>query len=196
MREHYGQVQARADLPWQWREHMMRDTPSAGDIAMAALHTAPVAATALTGAIQEVCTLGEICGAVDPEHVDRLCAIADLCEGMSFDEVESIYGSQHAHAANAVVGSFFKKFGKLAKGVAKGIAHTALPMAASFVPGGSAALHAGSRLLRGRSQPPPVRPPQQTTQAARAAAPSPQSPPSPFAAVDDSGGRTTIVHFH
>jgi hypothetical protein len=196
MREHYGQVQARADLPWNWRQHVLRDPPSSTDIAMTALHTAPVASTALTGAIQDVCILGATCGEgiVDPDHIDRLCAIADACEGASFDDLCGIYGEQHARAAQAVVGSFFGKLGKLAKGAAKGIARTALPMAASFVPGGSAALRAGKGLLRGSPHRPPVRAAQQVSPPAAAR----DAPPSPFAAVepDGSGRGTTIVHFH
>ncbi len=200
LREHYGQVQARADLPWQWREHVMHDKPSPVDIAMTALHTAPVAQTALTGAIEHVCRLGEICGAADPEHIDRLCAIADACDGMSYGELAQIYGDEHAHMASAVVGSLF---GKLARGigkVAKGAVRVAVPMAASFVPGGSAVLRASQGLLRGRRGSPPAPAPTQTYhhQPAPPAARRPMpgaAPPSPFAAVDDAG-RTTIVHFH
>jgi len=198
MREHYGQVQARADLPWHWREHTMRDKPSNADIAMASLHTAPVASTALTGAITNACRLGMVCGA-DPSHIDRLCAIADACEGVGFDELAAIYGTEHAEAASAVVGSFFSRFGKIAKGVARGVAKTALPMAASFVPGGSAALRAARSVLPGhRSSPTPGAAPRQASPktGAPVATPAPRpAPPEPFAAVD-SQGRTTIVHFH
>ncbi len=108
-----GGFQARADLPWHWREHL-HDKPTPTDYAMTALHTAPVASTALVGACSGASLLGHAGGFADPEHVDRLCAIADACEGMHPDELSEIYGDEHADMANAVVGSFF---GSLAKGI-------------------------------------------------------------------------------
>lgn len=195
LRPHYGGIQARADLPWNWQEHVMHDKPSSSDIALTTLHTAPVASTALTGAINDVVQLGAICGSVDPEHLDRLCAIADACEGMSYAELAHVYGEEHAQAASSVVGSLFGKLGRGIGRFAKGVARTAVPIAASFVPGGSAALHAGRSLLPSRRRTPPAPAAQQTISRPVASA-RPQPPaPSPFAAVDPSG-RTTIVHFH
>lgn len=196
LREHFGKVQARADLPWQWREHMMLDNPAPMDIAMTALHTAPVASTALTGAIDDVITLGSVCGAADPEHIDRLCAIADACQGASYRELAEVYGVEHAEAAASVVGSLFKKLGKGLGRLAKGVARTALPAAASLVPGGSAALRVARNIMPGGRRSPPAAAARQTPPAAPSRARAAQPvPPSPFAAVDP-GGRTTIVHFH
>lgn len=196
IRNHYGQAQARADLPWYWREHMMHDKPSSADLAMTALHRAPVASTALTGAIQDVVTLGTICGAASQHDIDKLCAIADACEGYSYNELASIYGPDVAEAATAVVGSLFGKLGKLAKGVVR----RAVPMAASFVPGGSAALKLAKGVLPGRRQSHPGAAPQQALNRPPARAPAPAARPAPardapFAAVDQQG-RTTVVHFH
>ncbi len=172
----------------------MRDRPSVADSAITALHTAPVASSALTGAITDVCRIGYCVAGVDQSHIDRLCAIADACEGMGPDELAEIYGTAHAEAATAVVGSFFGRLGKIAKGAARGIAHTALPMAASFVPGGSAALRAGQGLLRGhRRQPHPGPVPQQPTHTS----PARGAPGDvPFAAVEQGAGRTQIIHIH
>lgn len=128
-----GAMQARADLPWHWREHL-EDQPSASQWSMTALHTAPVASTALVGALTDVCRLAQAAGFADPDHIDRLCAIADACEGASFGELAEVYGHDHAEAAAAVVGSFF---GKIAKGLGK-VAKIATPLASkalNFVPG-------------------------------------------------------------
>lgn len=182
LRPVYGQMQARADIPWQWREHLRRDTPSPVDISMTALHTAPVAQTALTGAIDDICCLGEVCGAARPDHLDRLRCIADACDGVPYGELVELYGPQHAHAAQQVVGSLF---GKLARGIGK-VARGGLKAGLSFVPGGSAAYSAaeqGAKLMRGRRHKPPV----------------PAAAQTRFAAVEPDargGGRTTVVHFH
>lgn len=115
MRPIRGQVQARADLPWHWREHLS-DAPSAADIAMTTLHTAPVASTALVGAIDNMLELAEASGLGHPDHIDRLSAIADAVQGMHYDELAHLYGDENAHAAAQVVGSFF---GKMLKGMSK-----------------------------------------------------------------------------
>lgn len=190
LRPHYGQVQARADLPWEWREHVMHDKASAADIAMTALHTAPVAHTALTGAIDDVIDLaGASPSAADADHIDSLCAIADACEGMDFEELCHHYGRANAQRATAVVGSLFGKLGKKLGRFAKGVVRKAVPIAASFVPGGSAAVRAVSSLApKHRTAAPASRGPSSSR-------PMPQQAPEPFAAVDPSG-RTTVVHFH
>lgn len=127
LREQHGQVQARADLPWHWREHMRGDKPTPHNFAMTALHTAPVAQTALAGAIDDVVKLAHANNAARPDHIDRLCAIADACEGVSHHELCRRYGDEHAEAAAQVVGSFF---GKLGRGLGK-----LAKRAVSFVPG-------------------------------------------------------------
>lgn len=188
LRRHYGQVQARADLPWYWREHVMKDKPSSADIAMTTLHRAPVASTALTGAIEDVVTLGTVCGAASEADINKLCAIADACEGFSHADLVAIYGADVADAASAVVGSLFGKLGKFAKSVAR----RAVPMAASFVPGGSAALKIAKGVLpRGRRHSHPG--------AAPAGPPSASPPGAAPGGGAEPGGLargTTIVHFH
>jgi hypothetical protein len=101
-----GAMQARADLPWYWREHL-DDKPTPTDYAMTALHTAPTAATALTGAIDGVCELGICGGFANDDHLDRLSAISDLIDGMDIDQVAGIYGDEHARAAEQIVNGFF-----------------------------------------------------------------------------------------
>ncbi len=108
-----GAFQARADLPWYWREHL-DDKPTPTDYAMTALHTAPLAATALTGAIDGIVELGACAGFGLEDDLDRLSAIADVCGGVPFREVREIYGDEHAEHAQYIVGSFFSK---LAKGI-------------------------------------------------------------------------------
>jgi len=94
------------------------------------LHTAPVASTALTGAIMGAVELGECAGVSTDEHLDRLCALADAIDGATLEDLEDAYGPQAAQAAATVVGSFWS-------GLAKA-AHTAMPFASKavqFVPG-------------------------------------------------------------
>jgi hypothetical protein len=144
-----GGFQARADLPWHWREHL-QDEPQPTDYAMTALHTAPVASTALVGACHGACVLGVEAGFSHPEHIDRLCAIADACEGVPFEQLAETYGPEHAEAAREVVGSFF---GSLGRSLGH-FAHAALPFASKlvqFVPGvgpiASTALDVASHLI-------------------------------------------------
>ena len=129
MRPMRGWVQARADLPWHWREHL-EDPPTPSDYAMTTLHTAPVASTALTGAIMGAVELGESAGVSTDEHLDRLCALADAIDGATMMDLEEAYGPEAAKAAASVVGSFWS-------GLAKAATH-AMPiakMAVPFVPG-------------------------------------------------------------
>lgn len=105
---------ARTDLPWHYRADP-NSKPRPTDYAMVTLHSDPVASTALTGAIEGACKLGIAGNFAHPEHIKRLCAIADTCDGVEFDEVAAIYGEGHARAAQEAVGSFFKKLGRLAK---------------------------------------------------------------------------------
>jgi hypothetical protein len=115
MRPIRGEWQARADLPWNWREHLS-DKPTPTDYAMVSLHQDPVAATALTGAIDGACLVGSVCGIANPAHIDRLCCLSDAIDGADYHELARIYGEEHAQAATQFVGSFFKKLGKVAKG--------------------------------------------------------------------------------
>jgi hypothetical protein len=127
--------QARADLPWHWQPG---DAPN--DVAMASLHQSPVSDQAVVGAVRGAIRLGMASGFADPEHLRRMAAIADACEGCPWEELAEAYGPEHANAAGAIVGSFFgkafKKLGKVAKGGLKFVTHNPLAkMATSFVPG-------------------------------------------------------------
>ena len=113
MRPIEGGWQARADLPWNWGEHAVRDKPSPADYAMTALHMAPTAHTALVGAMDGACQLGIAAGFAHPEHLDRLAAISDAVSGVPLDDVAAIYGDEHAAAAEQIVGSFFGHLGKI-----------------------------------------------------------------------------------
>jgi hypothetical protein len=132
VRDGRGQIEAweaRADLPWHWQPG---DSP--GDIAMASLHASPISSQAIVGACEGAAWLGEASGFSDDEHIDRVGAIADMCDGADWDEVAAEYGDEHADAAAAIVGSFF---GSLAR-AAKGLARHAMPIARMglpFVPG-------------------------------------------------------------
>ena len=73
-----GGYEARVDIPWFHTKH---GEPSPTELAMATLHAAPVASTALTGAIDGACQLAVLGGYGHEEHLDRLCCIADRISG-------------------------------------------------------------------------------------------------------------------
>lgn len=109
-----GQVeawQARADLPWHWRS----STASPDDVAMVSLHQSPVSDQAVVGAVRGAWRLGVESGNAHPDHLRRLAAIADACEGCPWEEIAERYGPEHATAAGVVVGGFFSKIVKIAK---------------------------------------------------------------------------------
>lgn len=124
-----GAVQARADLPWYWKEHL-EDKATPTDYAMTSLHTAPLAATALTGAIDGVCQLGEAAGFASEHDLHRLGAIADLIEGVDPDTVAGIYGDAHTREALNFVNGFFSSLAKGFKMIAPIVSK-----AVQFVPG-------------------------------------------------------------
>jgi len=135
-----GGWQARTDIPWNYfSEHDANPTPT--DYAMTTLHTTPVAATALVGSIMGACVLGEAGGFADPDHLDRLYAMADAIEGAEFEELAEEYGPEHAQAATQIVGSLFGGLAKLARGAVKfipgvgPIADTALDLASGMMKG-------------------------------------------------------------
>jgi hypothetical protein len=89
--------QARVDVPWFSKKH---GKPDPTEIAMATLHAAPLAATALTGAIDGAVQVACLGGYGHPEHIDRLCAIADRVSGQTTARrLAQIYGAGHARAA-------------------------------------------------------------------------------------------------
>ena len=81
--------EARIDVPWQ-RE--ARGKPSATEMAMATLHAAPLAATALTGAIDGALRLAVLGGYAREDHLDRLACIRDRVHGCSAHELAKVYG--------------------------------------------------------------------------------------------------------
>jgi len=184
LRPHYGQVQARADLPWNWQEGYLTGPLSSQQMAMTALHTAPVANTALTGAISDACELAAVCGAAHPDHIDSLCAIADACEGATYEDLAHIYGPQHAARARQVLGSLFGGLKKLARGAVK------------FIPGvgpiADTALDMGGHLLHhGHHAASPIAPPPHLPILEHHDSATPG-----LAALDPGNARQIVFHFH
>ncbi|HET7378503.1 MAG TPA: hypothetical protein VFJ24_00545 [Gaiellales bacterium] len=128
-----GAFQARADLPWMWREHL-DDPPTASDYAMTVLHTAPVASTALTGCLDGAVRFAEVVGFSCEEHLDKLAAISDRAAGLGYAEIANAYGHETAQRAEEVVGSLFGGLGRMLKKVASPLASIA-SKAVQFVPG-------------------------------------------------------------
>lgn len=160
MRPVRGAYQARADMPWQWKEQL-DEKPSATDIAMSTLHTAPVASTALVGALDGACQLAIAGGYADPEHISRLSCLADACEGHSYDELAEVYGEEHANAARQIVGSFFGSIFKAVTAPIRAVTHlpiirNVMPFA-KLIPGIGPVIDAGNHIIdaAGRSLPHP-----------------------------------------
>lgn len=132
VRDREGQVeawQARADLPWHW---LPGRSPT--DVAMVSLHASPVSSQAVVGACHGLLQLGEA-NDVDDHVLDRAAAIADGCNGASWEELADMYGEEHATAAGEVVGSFFGGLGRALKKAATAPIHLA-----SHIPGVKQAL--------------------------------------------------------
>jgi hypothetical protein len=141
--DRHGQLEAwqsRADLPWHWQPGN-----SPADLAMVTLHQSPVSDQAIVGAARGAFKLGVASGFADPEHLKRMSAICEACEGYPWEEIAESYGPEHATAAGEIVGSFFgkafKKLKKLASPLIKG--------ALSFVPGGGLAAQAFDMASKG-----------------------------------------------
>lgn len=174
--DRHGQVeswQARADLPWHWHPG---DTPA--DLAMATLHQSPVSDQAVVGAALGAFKLGCASGLADPEHLKRMSAIAECCQGYPWEEIAASYGPEHATAAGQIVGSFFGKAFKVLKKVASPLVKAGL----SFIPGGGLAAQAfdmaskglQSSLSKGKHLPPQQRAQLALTPARSAPSSSPQ----------------------
>lgn len=193
-----GQIeswQARADLPWHWQ-------PGSGpaDVAMVSLHRSPVSDQAVAGAVLGAFKLGVTNDGAHPEQLKRLSAIADGCNGATWEELAETYGPEHATAAGAVIGGFFgKALKKLGKGLGKIAKGAVMPLAKgalSFVPGGalaSTALDMASGALKknvakAKHAPPQMRP-------AMLQRPPPRAPagPRPQAAASHA---PIVQHFH
>lgn len=118
VRDRHGQIeawQARADLPW----HSARKKPSKTDIAMVSLHASPVSSQAIVGACHGAIALADAAGIGEEDHLDRLNAIADACDGADWEEIAGEYGPEHADAAAHIVGSFFGSIIKKATGAVR-----------------------------------------------------------------------------
>lgn len=152
--DRHGEIeawQARADLPWHWHPG---NTP--GDLAMVTLHQSPVSDQAIVGAVRGAFNLGCVSGLAHPEHLKRMSAIEDACNGASWEDIAETYGPDHADAAGAIVGSFFgkafKKLGKIAKGGLKFVTKNPLgKLVTSVIPGAglaTAAFNMASPMLK------------------------------------------------
>lgn len=138
-----GGFQSRVDVPWHHWDSDTQATPT--DIAMASLHSAPVAHTALTGAIQGAVECGIVAGYAHPDHIQRLLALNGVLEGHSFRDLAAEYGDEEAHAATQIIGSFLSHLNPMH--ALKSIMHNPfVDMASSFIPGGSAALHLANQM--------------------------------------------------
>lgn len=115
--------QARVDVPWFSPGGVSGEDMTPTDYAMTALHTAPVAAQALVGACCGAIELAEAGGYAHPEHLERLAAVADACQGCPPEELVERYGPHHALAAQQLVGSFFGDVFKAATSPIKAAAH-------------------------------------------------------------------------
>jgi hypothetical protein len=132
--------EARTDIPWHYK---VNSKPSKTDYAMASLHASPVASNALTGSVEGAIELAEAGGFAHPDHLDRLCCLGDALNGADYEELVKLYGEEHAAVVGHMLDGFFGGLKKLAKkgfSGLKSLAKMAAPLAASFVPGGSAAL--------------------------------------------------------
>lgn len=156
-----GTFRARADVPWNWQQSP-HDPITPGNIAMATLHQAPVANTALTGAIDGAYKLAIAGEYADEEHLSSLCCVADALDGAEWDELAHIYGEECANRAVGVVGSFFGGLTKMVSNalpmVSKAVqfvpgigpvASQALDIARDHMPHGEQAAHAAAALQQG-----------------------------------------------
>ena len=89
-------------------------------------------------------------------HLARISALADACEGASWEDIAEMYGPEHAAAVSGLVEGFFgkalKKLGKVAKGAVKFATKNPLgKLATSMIPGAglaTAAFNMASPMLK------------------------------------------------
>jgi hypothetical protein len=196
--------EARADAPW-------------GDTAyaLASLKKAPVASTALVGAILGACVASTAAGIANPEHTEKLMALAAVLDGHHPDDVEDVCGSDAVEHALTIVRGLQRctgfSFGK--------IFHALEPLTSklvSFIPGvgpiASTALDIANKLIPG-GPPGPLKIPGVPADVAAtitdaAAAIHPSSPPGPpprpqhlehlpphYAAMEVSPGGPVVMRF-
>jgi hypothetical protein len=118
-----GRYQARVDVPWYSPSGVNGDELTPTDYAMTALHTAPVPSQALVGAVMGAIELADAGGYANPEHLQRLSAVVDACNGCPPHELEQRYGTHHALAAQQLVGSFFGNLAHLVTAPITSAAH-------------------------------------------------------------------------
>lgn len=181
--DRHGEVeswQARADLPWHWQPN--RGSPA--DLAMVTLHRSPVSDQAVVGAVLGALKLGAASGYAHPDHLKRMGAIADACDGASWEDLAEVYGTEHANACAGIVEGFFgkalRKLGKVAKGAVKFATKNPLgKLATSFIPGAglaTAAFNMASPALKRSAAKQQHLPPQQRQSLpVRVAVPAPRS---------------------
>jgi hypothetical protein len=90
---------ARVDIPWM--KMNAQGEPSEVEMNMATLHVAPLAATALNGAIEGAIELANLGGYAHPDHLARLGCIAGRLRGHSSQALGRVYGEGHVRAAEA-----------------------------------------------------------------------------------------------
>jgi hypothetical protein len=175
--------QARTDLPWH-----MDAGRSPTDVAMVSLHASPISSQALVGALEGAITIGA-CNGANEEHLDRLRCISDMAQGADWHDCARTYGREHADAASAVVGSFFRKLGRGLGRIARPLGRLAMrvaPQALQFIPGigpvASQAFEAASPALQdlledGGHRPPYAQPPSPYAQAYPQPYPEAYAPP-------------------
>ena len=139
VRPNMGAWQARVDLPWH-NIVQRRRVPSDYALASTVQHRNPH--RALVRAIEGACRIGLAAGVHHPDHINRLCAIADYVDGVDPEQIAAVYGDEHAQAAGVLVGSLFGKIKNVAAKAARAATGPLARTALSFVPGGGAALSA------------------------------------------------------
>lgn len=138
-----GRWSARADLPWNfipWRR-VPKDGPL--DVAMAALHRAPVASQSIAGAADGARALLDSLD--DDSEEARYCsdyldAVTDAHLGADWEDLADEYGDGIADAVEESVGKLWRGIARSAKKVLKPakkvVDSKAFMAAAPFVPGG------------------------------------------------------------
>jgi hypothetical protein len=150
-------IKSRTDIPWHWQPRP-NDPITPGNIAMAALHTAPVAATSLTGCISGACELAVHGGYALEEHLDGLEALLDAIDGADWHDLAHVYGEEEADKAITIVGSFFSGLTKMLPNVLSKavqfvpgigpVASSALDLATQHLPSGLKAAQQAARIVQ------------------------------------------------
>jgi hypothetical protein len=124
-----GMWEARADLPWDFIPWNRKPAgTNALDVAMAALHTAPVASQAIAGACKGAAKLAAELE-TDPDWcADYLEAVAWAHDGAEFEEIAEEFGDEIAEAVADSVGNLWRSIAVGAFKPFKAIAKAASPI--------------------------------------------------------------------